>query len=294
MTTRVGERVTIVTISLNQAEFLEDCVRSVLSQEADVEYIVVDGGSTDGSLEILERYRDRIAHLIVGADEGPADALNRGFAHATGDVLGYLNSDDVLLPGALARAVAFFRAAPGIDVVYGDGVALTSDGGRICRLLSAPWDLRGIACAGLHAVQPATFFRREAFERSPGFNTRNPSCWDRELLIDLALSGAEFRYLPEALAGHRVHDGSITGSGRLRSVNARQHEKILGKVLSRRSRVSDHVLRNFYRLRWRLLRPARVWQDLCWHLHPRGRWRGVAGRARSRVGGGALSPLHGS
>jgi len=277
-------RVTIVTISYNQAEFLEACIRSVLDQGGDLEYIVVDGGSTDGSLEILERYGDRIARVIIGADEGPADALNRGFMHATGDVFGYLNSDDVYRPGAIARALSAFREDPEIDVLYGDAAVVTRGGDEIARLASAPWDLRGVACGGLHAMQPATFFRREAFERSPGFNALNPSCWDRELLVDLALSGSRFRYLPEVLAGFRVYTDSISGSGRLRTENARQHDRILEKVLQRPLRPADRLLRNVYRLRWRLHRPGKVLQDLQWMLHPQGRWRIVAAHARRSFG----------
>jgi len=90
----------IVTISYNQAQFLEKAILSVLNQEGvGLEYIVVDPGSTDGSREIIERYRDRFGHVVFEKDHGPADGLNKGFQYATGDVYGYLNSDDVLLPG---------------------------------------------------------------------------------------------------------------------------------------------------------------------------------------------------
>ena len=95
----------IVTISFNQAPYLETAIRSVLDQNyPDLEYIIVDPGSTDGSRDIIERFRSRFAKIIFEPDQGPGDGLNKGFAHATGDILGYLNSDDALLPGALNGA----------------------------------------------------------------------------------------------------------------------------------------------------------------------------------------------
>ena len=110
----------ILTVSFNQAKFLEEAIRSVVDQDyPDIEYIVVDPGSTDGSREIIERYRDRIAKIIFEPDRGSAEGLNRGFAAATGDVYGFINSDDVLMPGALARVAGYFRAEPDADIVMG-------------------------------------------------------------------------------------------------------------------------------------------------------------------------------
>ena len=102
-------RVSIVTISFNQAEFLERTIESVLAQDyPEIEYIVVDPGSTDGSREIIDRYRSRISKVILRPDRGAADGLNHGFAEATGEIFGFLNSDDLLLPGAASKAAGFF------------------------------------------------------------------------------------------------------------------------------------------------------------------------------------------
>jgi hypothetical protein len=167
--------------------------------------------------------------------------------------------------------VDFLQAKPEVDVVYGDVEVFTAEGDTIYNLISAPWNLLGIACAGLHAMQPATFFRSSAFRRSPGFNPVNPSCWDRELLVDLALSGSTFRHLSGVLAGHRLHAESITVSGRLRNVNARQHDRILEKVLGRSLRPLDRLLRPIYRIGWRLRSPRKVAEDVRWTVHPKGR-----------------------
>src|SRR5690349_13082517 len=112
---------TLVTISYNQAPFLERTIRSVIDQKYDdLEYIVVDPGSTDGSREIIEHFRPYITKTIFEKDRGAADGLNKGFSHATGELYGFLNSDDVLLPGALKEASKFFDTNPDIDVVSGD------------------------------------------------------------------------------------------------------------------------------------------------------------------------------
>ena len=126
-------KITIVTISYNQAHFIEQAIRSVIEQEGvPLEYIVVDPGSTDGSREIIERYRDRLATVIFERDRGPADGLNKGFAAATGDIFGFLNSDDYLLPGSLAKIRSYFQDHRGIDVVSGHGLIV--DGlGKVLR-----------------------------------------------------------------------------------------------------------------------------------------------------------------
>lgn len=121
-------RISIVTISYNQGRFLERAIRSVLGQDHDdVEHIIVDPGSTDGSRDIIEKYREDLAAVIFESDEGPADGLRKGFATATGDVFGQLNADDCYLPGALRRVAREFEASPDIGVVYGHGII--ADGG---------------------------------------------------------------------------------------------------------------------------------------------------------------------
>src|SRR5215212_920496 len=111
----------IVTISFNQVRFLEQAIYSVLEQDhPSVEYIVVDPGSTDGSREIIERYRDRIDKVVFEPDKGPADGLNKGFAHASGDVFGFPNSDDILEPGTLSGVARYFETHPEVDLVSGN------------------------------------------------------------------------------------------------------------------------------------------------------------------------------
>lgn len=238
----------IVTISYNQAEFLERTLKSVLGQkDVHVEYIVVDPGSTDGSRDIINRYRGTIDHLIFEPDQGPADGLNRGFAKATGDVFGYLNSDDTLEPGALRQVALYFQNHPRVDVVSGNGWLTDSNDTRLRKLWSDPFRARPFAFGATTIIQPSTFIRAEAFRKSGGFNVTNRSNWDGELLVDLYLSGAQFGRMPNLLSTYRLHAVSITNSGslheRIQHYQARMFEKLIG-----RPRVtSDQAASLFYR-----------------------------------------------
>ena len=125
-------KVSIVTISYNQAQFLEQAITSVIQQNhPDIEYIVVDAGSTDGSRDIIATYQHKIDKAVLEKDNGAADGLNKGFSFATGDIFGFLNSDDELLPDALARVMDFFHDHPEVDVVSGCGYFIDSKGVRI-------------------------------------------------------------------------------------------------------------------------------------------------------------------
>src|ERR1035441_10130908 len=122
-------RISIVTLSYNQRAFLRDAIDSILQQDyPDLEYIVIDPGSTDGSRELLQSYGDKITHLIIEPDQGAADGLNKGFGRATGEVFGFLNADDFLLPGALRLVGEFFQSHPRCDMVFGNGYVVDAHG----------------------------------------------------------------------------------------------------------------------------------------------------------------------
>src|ERR1700761_9685491 len=115
-------KVSVVTVSFNQRQYLEACLTSVLNQEyPDLEYIVVDPGSQDGSRELIESFRGRLASILFESDQGPADGLNKGFRLASGDIFGFLNSDDALLPGAVKSVSESFARNPDCDIVMGNG-----------------------------------------------------------------------------------------------------------------------------------------------------------------------------
>jgi glycosyltransferase involved in cell wall biosynthesis len=226
-------RVSIVTISFNQGRFLERAIRSVLEQGyEDIEYIVVDPGSSDGSREIIERYKSRISRLILEPDTGPANGLNKGFAAASGDIFGYINADDAFLPGAIGRAVAAFKSRPHADIVYAHSYIVDESGRIIRRSRSVPFTLRRYAYGGVVVMQQSTFFRRQAFESAAGFNEKNRISWDSELLVDCALRGARFALVEDYWSLFAIYAGSLTGSAdsaqRHRSDHARIFRVITG------------------------------------------------------------------
>lgn len=231
-------RVSIVTISFNQAQYLERALLSVLGQShRDLEYIVVDPGSTDGSREIIERYRDRIAHVVFEPDGGPADGLNRGFARATGEIFAYLNADDVLLPGAVSEVVEYFAQHVDTDVVCGNGFIIDGEGRPVRRFRSTPFTVGRWARGGVTIMQQATFFRRESFAVTNGFNVENRAIWDAELLLDFGIHGKRIKNVKSNWALFTIHHNSISGSKywseevrtRIESERARLVQKALGK-----------------------------------------------------------------
>jgi glycosyltransferase involved in cell wall biosynthesis len=224
----------IVTISFNQREFLERAIRSVIEQHGvEIEYIIVDPGSTDGSRDIIEAHRPHFAHVILERDAGPADGLNKGFALATGDVYGFLNSDDTLEAGALAEVATWFEQHRDIDVVSGHAWISDRDDSRLRRIWSEPFERLPVAYGAAILIQPSTFFRRGAYLASGGFNVQNRSNWDGELMVDLYLSGARFAIIDAFLSCYRLHDVSITNSGvldaQIRAWSAKRFEKLMGR-----------------------------------------------------------------
>ncbi len=256
-------KVSIVTISFNQARFLERTIRSVLSQNhADVEYIVVDPGSTDGSREIIERYRDQIHKIILDPDRGAADGLNRGFTHATGEIFGFLNSDDVLLPGALTEAAGYLSAHSAIDIVSGNCLIIDENDRTLRVSHSDRFSLRGVAYWASALMQPSTFFRREIFERCGGFNVENKISWDAELWADFGLAGARFARIQRTWSGYRMHQDSITGSTATGDAIKTQGKKLSQKIMGRPESTLDRLLAPAFLARKYANTPGAVWQRL--------------------------------
>lgn len=227
-------KVSIVTISYNQAQFLEQAITSVIHQNhPDIEYIVVDAGSTDGSREIIETYQHKIDKTVLEKDNGAADGLNKGFSYATGEVFGFLNSDDELLPDALARVVDFFQHHPEVDVVSGCGYFIDSNGVRLRRIIPSimtPWLF---VHASVSIFQQGTFFRAAALKKVQGFNIDNKTCWDGELFLDMAIAGMTFAFIGNDLAHFRLHEAGITGSGRLEEAYKKDMHRLFIKVMGR-------------------------------------------------------------
>jgi glycosyltransferase involved in cell wall biosynthesis len=224
-------RVSIVTISFNQAAYLERAILSVLEQDYEyIEYIVVDPGSTDGSREIIERYRPRISKVIFEPDKGPANGLNKGFAAATGEIFGYINSDDAFLPGAIGKAVSAMQLRRRADLIFGHSYIVDQNGKTVRRSRSVPFTLRGYAYGSVVVMQQSTFFRRAAFEGVGGFNESNRVSWDGELLVDIAQRGGRLEMADDFWSIFAIYPNSITGSGKFQQLSVAEHARIFRKI----------------------------------------------------------------
>lgn len=210
-----------MTPSYNQGRYIEDTIRSVLTQDyPDVEYIVVDGESTDETVEILRKYESRLS-WISEKDGGQADAVNKGFRRAKGEIFGWLNSDDTYLPGAIPKVMQYFQAHPEIDMVYGEGYHIDEKGNIIERYPAESFDFERLSeiC---FICQPTVFFRARVFEEIGSLDINLQYCPDYDYWIRVA-KRFSIGYLNEYLA------------------NSRLHEK--GKTLSRRVEAHGEILR---------------------------------------------------
>ena len=202
--------VSIVTPSFNQARFLEETIRSVLEQDYPrIEYAVVDGGSSDGSVEIIERYADRLAWWVSEPDGGQPEAINTGFARSGGVLMGFLNSDDTLLPGAVSRLVAALAEDPDALVAYGDVRFVDEDGETVRDGTPRVWDAGEMArCGSGSVLQPASLWRRAAWDLAGPMDERFQYVFDTLFFLCVAARGGGAAYVPEQLATYRVHPES--------------------------------------------------------------------------------------
>lgn len=198
--------VSIVTPSFNQAQYLEQTILSVLEQDyPHIEYWLMDGASTDGSVEIIQKYADRLAGWVSEKDKGQADAVNKGFRQATGDIVGWLNSDDLYYPGAISAAVKAFQENPDASFVFSDVNSIDGHGNAFNRMHFGDWKLKDLMQFKIIS-QPGVFMRRSALEQAGYLDLDYHYLLDVELWLRMA-SIAEPVYEPDALwSAARMHD----------------------------------------------------------------------------------------
>jgi glycosyltransferase involved in cell wall biosynthesis len=199
--------VSIITPSYNQAAYLEQTIQSVLSQDYPlIEYILVDGDSTDGSLEIIHKYTDRFAYWVSEPDSGQAEAINKGFSHAHGEIVAWLNSDDLYLPEAISQAVAALQANPQLGMVYADAVTIGASGHALSELRFADYSLLDLM--GFRIIcQPAVFMRRAVLGKAGALDTSYHFLLDHQLWLRLAHQ-APIQHVTATWAAARHHLGA--------------------------------------------------------------------------------------
>jgi glycosyltransferase involved in cell wall biosynthesis len=197
-------RVSIVTPSYNQAAFLEQTMLSVLDQEySNLEYLVIDGGSTDGSADLIQKHASRLAYWVSERDRGQADAINKGLARVSGDIVAWLNSDDYYLPGTIQSVVKTFEDHPEVGLAYGDVVAVDGEDRRLNLIRYGNYGLEGLMCFNIIG-QPSVFMRRSVQERAGMLDPTFHYQLDHHLWLRMAmLSGT--CYVPEPWSAARFH-----------------------------------------------------------------------------------------
>lgn len=239
-------RFSIVTISFNQARYLRECIESVLNQDyPDIEYILVDPGSTDGSREIIEEYGDRIIRVFE-SDNGPADGLNKGFAKATGEIFYFINSDDYLLPNSISTIADYLECNPRTDVVLAGGLRVDGDGNIDGAYFPSMISAKRLVNGAVTFFQQGMFFKSKLFRDVNGFNVENRTCWDGELLLAFIFSGARFARLMTKVAAFRIYPLSITGSQKY-AAQFRADQRRLYKLVYGSDREPRLIPRLYYR-----------------------------------------------
>jgi len=235
--------VSVITPSYNQGRFIERTIRSVLEQDYPLQYVVMDGGSRDETLDVLRRFDGQL-RWASESDRGQAHAVNKGIAATHGEIIGWLNSDDVYYAGAVRRAVEQFQAHPEADIVYGDAHHIDEGGCIIDAYPTEEYDFERLKDT-CFLCQPATFFRRRLVSRIGLLAERLWLCMDYEYWLRAGLSGARFLHVPEPLAGSRLYRENKTLANRLAV-----HEEINHMLLRLLGSVPDQWLLNHARTYW--------------------------------------------
>lgn len=211
MLTNMTLNISIITPSYQQGAFIERTIQSVLSQsrsDISLEYLVFDAASTDNTLNILKKYETQL-HWSSEKDNGQTDAINKGIKAAQGDIIGWLNSDDIYYSQTIMTVLDFFEKNPAIDIVYGMANHIDANDHIIAPYPVVPWNIEELK-KSCFICQPAVFLRRSLIEKYGLLDENLHYCMDYEYWLRLGLAGAQFAYLPYLLAGSRLHADAKT------------------------------------------------------------------------------------
>ena len=198
-------KITVVTPSYNQAEFLERTILSVLNQNyPNLEYIVIDGGSTDGSVDIINKYAKYLTYWVSDKDRGQSDAINKGFSQATGDLAAWQNSDDIYFPGALERVARAYAKTPGIDIYFGNMYTIDRDDNILHELRYTPFSVYSLLYDGWNITNQSAFFR-SGMVREYSFNEGYRYAMDGDFFVRAGRDKRTFKFIHAPLGALRIH-----------------------------------------------------------------------------------------
>lgn len=224
-------KVSIITPSFNQGQYLEETIRSVLAQDyPNLEFIIVDGASKDNSVDIIRKYESHLAWWVSEKDQGHADALNKGFARATGDILAWINSDDTYAPGAVSEAVAFLNAHPEVGMVYADANLTDENGQVVGKFAAKQTSYHQMLRGSVHIPQATTFYRANLWRKLGPLDLTLFFAFDYNMWVKFA-KVSEVRYIPRLWANFRLHNAgkSIVNDDRCYPDMLRIRERELGR-----------------------------------------------------------------
>ena len=234
--------ISIVTPSYNQDRFIEETIRSVLLQDyPNIEYLIIDGNSSDNTQEIIKKYEKWLTYWVSEPDNGQSEAINKGWAVSNGDILAWLNSDDTYTENALISIAEFFIENPHVDMIYGDSRMIDEKGHFLKMAPAAEFKLKPLVCNHWFIPQQSTFIRRSVFERVGKLNEDLHLVMDWEYWLRIALNDFRIQFLPKILSNFRIHKNAKTSSFSERS--GEEKIKVLDKIFSKKkyfSKISQH------------------------------------------------------
>ena len=247
------EKISIVIPSYNKVDFIEQSILSVLNQNyPNIELIIIDGGSTDGTVEIIKKYNQYITFWVSEKDQGQSDALNKGFKHCTGSIYGFLNSDDIYLPGAFKSSSSILEKNLDKKIIFGDWLSLDKKNFIIDYNHAFDFNLNHFKYEGFHLSATSMFWRSEVHRRFSGFDNNLYYTMDYQLILEFGINEGEnsFKRIPKVLAGFRRYKGQKT-TGNMDPGVIQEH-----KLMAERYKYSDkyRLIGKFKRFYFRIRR----------------------------------------
>ncbi len=243
-------RISVITPSFNQGQFLEETLLSVINQKyPNLEYIVIDGGSTDISADIIKKYEQHLAYWVSEKDSGQSEAINKGFKRATGDIVCWINSDDILMPGALNNVMKYYSDHRNVDFINGYSLVVDAKSNILYNyfiLKQKKW----YAKKGIYYIsQPSMFWRRSVFEKIGYLKEDFHAMMDKEFLIRILKNNLKVGQIQKVLAAFRVHGTSKTSiNGEIWSRDTSELINLYGKEYGQRPKLFYKLIYGFEKL----------------------------------------------